>query len=952
MKKRLLCLLLCMVMVLIPMLTACGSLGGGEDETTGEGDEENLALTLTMWLVSEKKVSEDVAEDITNAINSLTRSKYRTQLDIRYFTPDEYRVALDAAMEAAQIAKEEEEAKKEEDKNNGVEIETEEATEAEVETETDVDGVVKEVYKPAGEHQVDIIYIEGEGMYNAYIEEGWLEPLDNEMSGVGKKLKEYVSSSLLSAASVKGKTYAIPNNNIIGEYTYMLLDKTLMDKYSQQGYIKNGEVTGLFNNRVYGFLDMIATFEDPSNVVPIDYTFEECLKLLAYFWEVDPESYEMNELQEFSVFGSYYTSMEEISRGSTMLGYGSLFTNPAFTSNYLQLNKFRYGDEKFGSYFGSAEGKTAAIRFATGDATILDYKVDGKGYEYCMYEGKAYYPVVVKYPTATSDDIYGSMFGITTFTADVERSMEIITYFNTNAEFRNLLQYGVEGVHYNLVRTESGNHTVERRTDRQGNELYVMDLEKTGNIFIAYREPNMSETIWDSGKAQNRNALVDPFLGFDLTTEIENTIIAEPTPTVGRTTGYYLNYTNGYSKAVLSQNETLKAWIEECDQAGAGVYVFKSVENGKANPWKYNYIVYNNTPNQQNYLRVRADEPEYEEIVDEDGNKSKVYLGVDMTFSYKEDPSLLPVDYTLSVVTVYTQKNYYLNITYPSADAKETVHEGFLAIDTTESEDYKLEIYKSMRKSAVSRDADLYAWVYGCGNKSNASYALRYTETVGEEKVETIVALRNTSSILTIDVVPHYENGKLHLKISYSTDDTSATNDWEKYDLTYIRAYVPADVEVTYSIVLNDAAVKVEKETVATVDPDYEIYGDLDTVLVKEMYQLNQDVVAILNACSSYEELTQMVTDLAYVLSTTGQVPTTTKIQNETLKEYFSTKNLTELHNFILDAVSTSKRQPPRDDDDVEVYWNDSEPYIFYSAPNVFYYNWASGNGYLPEDTK
>lgn len=235
MKKRLLCLLLCMVMVLIPMLTACGSLGGGEDETTGEGDEENLALTLTMWLVSEKKVSEDVAEDITNAINSLTRSKYRTQLDIRYFTPDEYRVALDAAMEAAQIAKEEEEAKKEEDKNNGVEIETEEATEAEVETETDVDGVVKEVYKPAGEHQVDIIYIEGEGMYNAYIEEGWLEPLDNEMSGVGKKLKEYVSSSLLSAASVKGKTYAIPNNNIIGEYTYMLLDKTLMDKYSQQG---------------------------------------------------------------------------------------------------------------------------------------------------------------------------------------------------------------------------------------------------------------------------------------------------------------------------------------------------------------------------------------------------------------------------------------------------------------------------------------------------------------------------------------------------------------------------------------------------------------------------------------------------------------------------------------------------------------------------------------------
>ena len=48
----------------------------------------------------------------------------------------------------------------------------------------------------------------------------------------------------MNSAKFNGKNYyAIPNNNIIGEYTYMLLDKELMDKYSQQGYIKNGEVT-------------------------------------------------------------------------------------------------------------------------------------------------------------------------------------------------------------------------------------------------------------------------------------------------------------------------------------------------------------------------------------------------------------------------------------------------------------------------------------------------------------------------------------------------------------------------------------------------------------------------------------------------------------------------------------------------------------------------------------
>ena len=67
---------------------------------------------------------------------------------------------------------------------------------------------------------------------------------------------------------------------------------------------------------------------------------------------------------------------------------------------------------------------------------------------------------------------------------------------NTNSELRNLLQYGVEGVHYELDEDE--------RVDRFNND-YIMDINTTGNIFVAYPEENVTDEEWARCITSNLN---------------------------------------------------------------------------------------------------------------------------------------------------------------------------------------------------------------------------------------------------------------------------------------------------------------------------------------------------------------------------------------------------------------------------------------------------------------
>ena len=501
MKKRLLSLVLCLVMV----LSCCTLLMTGCAQEEEVEEEVELATTLVMWCVTEEGTDDEQAQAVARAMSEKTRSEFKTKLIVKYFTLDEYYEQLEAAMaqlaldkiaeeEAAKKKKEEEKA----NKGNKDKTQTEEQPEVapeqpedDAEIQYDEDGnpiIDKTVYPEVKDYQVDILYLSGYDKYTEYIANKWLSELNAQLSGDAKALNSYIPAALLNAVRDNGKTYAIPNNNVVGEYTYMLIDKVLFDKYYYAAEVPN--VHGVSD--LAPFLEDIATYEP--DVVPINGDVNYCMSLLAHYWDVDPATFKVTG--DFSVLGYAYEADDKINRGDIALKFDSLLTVPTYTDALKNLMSFRFKD-----YFRTpAEGQKSAVSFVKGDAAkATEYEDD-------------YYVVVVDYPRASDEDIYANMLAVSAFTSNLKKSMQVVTYLNTNEEFRNLFQYGIENVNYTL-----GN---DGTVSMLPSNAYNMDLAKTGNEFMAYVPKGTNLKVWEYAKQQNREALVNPLLGFDFGFEL------------------------------------------------------------------------------------------------------------------------------------------------------------------------------------------------------------------------------------------------------------------------------------------------------------------------------------------------------------------------------------------------------------------------------------------------
>ena len=100
------------------------------------------------------------------------------------------------------------------------------------------------------------------------------------------------------------------------------------------------------------------------------------------------------------------------------------------------------------------------------------------------------------------------MFAVSTYSKSLARSMEIITYLNTDTELRTALQYGAEGVHWQID-PENEDAIISLSDD------YKMDIYTTGNVYMTYPDYGKTMADWDYGKQQNLDSMVSPYLTFE-----------------------------------------------------------------------------------------------------------------------------------------------------------------------------------------------------------------------------------------------------------------------------------------------------------------------------------------------------------------------------------------------------------------------------------------------------
>lgn len=469
MKKGILCILLSLLM-LAPMFASCSQ----EADLTG-----TEASIYTLYTIVDEKTTPEAINQVELALNRILFYRLHVILNLEMVTEAEYDKLISdkfEEMEEYQAAK----------KNNSATLsESSDGSETSEEILTgdrilDILDEGKDI--PMDEPRLDIFLVRGYDKYYELASQGKLTALDEKLENEAKQLKSYIHSTLFTGAKVDNKTYGIPVNNAIGEYTYLAFDAELLDKYS----IDPKTIRSLED--LQGYLETIKANE--SNVVPLKNTMASTdIQFLANEGftalvsnKTVYDSYKNNKLKNyFSMIARYKA-----------LGYLA-----DSTAEDKEDDKTRY-----------------AVRIETGTVDEIEKRLEGTGYKYDY----SLYSV----PVATNETAIDNIFCVSKYVVSNELTdvMKIITAINTDPQLMNLLTYGIENEHYTL----NDDNQVERTDDCD----YFINPDYVGNRFITYTLKGENPNKWLDATNQNKEAIVSPSLGFTsspkkfyYTTEIE-----------------------------------------------------------------------------------------------------------------------------------------------------------------------------------------------------------------------------------------------------------------------------------------------------------------------------------------------------------------------------------------------------------------------------------------------
>jgi len=155
------------------------------------------------------------------------------------------------------------------------------------------------------------------------------------------------------------------------------------------------------------------------------------------------------------------------------------------------------------------DGETFAVGVVSGDPSVK-----------AQYEDEYYVSTYAK-PMMKEEDVFGAMFAVSTYSKNLARAMEIITYLNTSTDIRTVLQYGAQGVHWDYT-SEDSKDTIKILKDS-----YKMRLTDTGNVYMTYPGPGRPMSDWDGGKQMNLDMISDPFMKFPGVVTEENKALLE-----------------------------------------------------------------------------------------------------------------------------------------------------------------------------------------------------------------------------------------------------------------------------------------------------------------------------------------------------------------------------------------------------------------------------------------
>ena len=275
------------------------------------------------------------------------------------------------------------------------------------------------------------------------------DPEDNLLEEYGAELKEVLPEILFEGAATEGPDgekgiYAVPGFKDFATMNTWDVNVTLLEKY---GYtLEDVEKAGF-----YGWGDIFAKVK----------AGEEAEKGGVFY----PFIFEGAVVERFvtgtpivtgdaSGLLSYYMNTEDVSVPGA---YGNVFFNKFATPEFEKFAK-QMREYYLAGYIDPAiaigETATDAWRNAQNTANyLISSEVSLYGYEYTTSEQRGIrvaYVMTTDAPYIDNTSVQGAMMAISANSAHPVEAMKFLTLLNTDPYVMTLMNYGVEGIHYNL----------------------------------------------------------------------------------------------------------------------------------------------------------------------------------------------------------------------------------------------------------------------------------------------------------------------------------------------------------------------------------------------------------------------------------------------------------------------------------------------------------------------
>lgn len=312
----------------------------------------------------------------------------------------------------------------------------------------------------------DIFLVRGYDKYFELASQGKLSAFNEKLSSEAKIIKDYLHSSLLTAATINKKIYGVPTNGAISDYKYIVFDKDLLDKYNFEAK------TMISIDDLAEYLQII--HENEPDVVPLKDT-------------VDTKDYSFMFEDGFPFY---------VDKDNNVLSTYELDEIPSYYAKIARYRALGY----MTNAQGSEEGRFA-VTFVSGDESTINElsQKSGQNLVYNVYAN----------PVVTNDSAIKSIYCIHKSVAsnDLTNIAKILAEIYTDPALQNLLAYGVENVNYKL----DDNGQVEML-----NEDYKINPDYAGNKLIAHTRKGEDPDKWLKIKEQNKLSTASRSIGFEL----------------------------------------------------------------------------------------------------------------------------------------------------------------------------------------------------------------------------------------------------------------------------------------------------------------------------------------------------------------------------------------------------------------------------------------------------